>query len=312
MQAVGRVINTSSLCKKLKGCAGTVTLLPTTYCISYQSYGSFSNFQGKRFHSTSKLLLNSKKSYETNEELSKQHSKSKLPEFNPKFMGVATEIFIPASRKNLPSIISQPIVVFKTLIRRIYMFGLNTFKIGLFRLQSGNKPEFLLWKNNAIENYIEVNKAFASRRIDKVKNHVSVWVERALLLRSESLPKNIKLNWQVVKFNEVPKLMSLDPIMAPGMPLEYIQLVYRFNTKQELIKIDTKTKESEKQVRDIVDYLVFLCDTNTNEMILSGSIFESKPGAPLPKQVMAGDKKKVLARMKECGDIFRLPPQNIE
>lgn len=309
MQAVGRVVHTGSLLREGKGYVNVSTLLSSAYCINYQNYGSFNKIQSRCFHFSSKQQLDSKKSNETNEESSKPHNKTKLPEFNPKFMGVATEIFIPASRKNLPSVISQPVVVLKTLIRRIYMFGLNTFKIGLFRLQSGNKPKFLLWKNNAIENYIEVNKAFAARRIDKVKNHVSVWVERALLLRSESLPKNIKLDWHVVKFNEVPKLMSLDPVMAPGMPLEYIQLVYRFNTKQELIKINTETNESEKQVRDIVDYLVFLCDTNTNEMMLSGSIFESKPGAPLPKQVTANDKKEVLARMKECGDIFRLPPQ---
>lgn len=311
MQVVRRLIIISPLFGN--GCVSVKTLLSTRNCVNYQNYGSFSGIQSKRFLSTCKqLLYNSNKLTTTNEVPYRPRGRSKLPEFNPKFMGVATDIFIPASRKNLPSVLSQPTVVFKTLIRRMYMLGLNTFKIGLYRSRSGKKPAFLLWKNKAIENYIEVHKAFAERRIDKVKNHVSVWVERALLLRSESIPKNIRLDWRIVKFNGVPKLMSLDPIMVPGMPLEYIQLVYKFSTKQELIKINSETNESGKQVKDIVDYLVFLCDTNTNEMILSGSIFESKPGAPLPRQVTSNEKKEILERMKECGDIFRLPLQKKE
>lgn len=298
MQAVGR--RSSSLLLKRR------EVLPRL--LNFQQVQLYNNFNNKRLLSTSKIFLDEAKSDDTKP----KKDKTKLPEFNPKFMGVASQIFIPASKENLPSIFSRPITVLKTWIRRIYMFGLNTFKIGLFRIQSGIKPSFLLWKNNAIENYIEVNKAFAARDVSKIKNQVSIWVERALIMRSQTLPKHIKLDWHIIRFNEIPKLMSLDPIMAPGMPLEYIQLVYRFNTKQELIKINTETNESEKQVKDIIDYLVFLCDTNTNELMLSGSIFENKPGAPLPKPVTADEKKEVLTRMRECGDIFRLPPQSKE
>lgn len=273
--------------------------------LSFQHAQLIRDVNRTRLLSTSRSLQNS---VGENTDIKKKE-KTKLPEFNPKFMGVATQIYIPASNRNLPSMFTQPMLVFKTWIRRIYMLGLNTFKIGLFRFQSGIKPSFLLWKNNAIENYIEVNKSFAQKDIDGIKGQVSIWVERALVGRVSKLPSNLKLDWQILKFNEIPKLMSIDPIMAPGMPLEYIQLVYRFNTKQELIRVNTDNNKSDKQVKDIVDYLVFLCDTNTNEMMLSGSIFENKPGSPLPKQATGDDKKEIISRMRECGDIFRLPPQ---
>ena len=226
--------------------------------------------------------------------------------FNPRYLGVTSRLYIPTSYRNLPNIFTNPISMFNSLIRRCYIFGFNTFKIALFRFQTGSTPKFLLWKNKAIELYIQINKAFANRNVKGVSSNMSLWVEDALMNRVSKLPSNLTLDWQVLKFNNVPKLVSIEPIMMPGKPLEHIQLVYKFDTKQELIKFDTNTQKAEKQVRDIVDYMVFLCDATSDDVILIGSVFESKPNDKLPKNSDI-DKKQVIKNMRENGDIFRLP-----
>ena len=228
--------------------------------------------------------------------------------FNPRYLGVTARIYVPTSYVNLPSVFRDPLAVFNSLVRRCYSLGFNTFKVALFRFQTGTTPKFLLWKNKAIELYIKVNKAFANRNVKAVSSETSIWVEEALARRAAQLPRNLTLDWQIIKFNEVPKLVSIEPIMMPGKPLEHIQLVYKFSTKQELIKFDQNTQKTEKQLRDIVDYMVFLCDATTDEVILIGSVFESKPNDKLPKSTDV-DRKQVVKNMRLNGDIFRLPEE---
>ena len=134
-------------------------------------------------------------------------------------------------------------------------------------------------------------------------------MEEALNARSKQIPDNVKLDWQLLKFNDVPKLISIQPMMIPGRPLEHIQLLYRFNTKQRLVKLNKTNNKVEKLDRDVVDYMVFLCDATTNDLILMGSVFESKPDAKLPKNY-DDNTEKAVRRMKECGDIYRVPPSS--
>ena len=193
-------------------------------------------------------------------------------------------------------------------IRRVYNFGLNTINVGLFRYQSGMKPNFLLWKNKAIELYIKVNTAFAEKKVNSVKDCTSIWVDEALQARVKSLPKNILLEWELLKFNEVPKIVSVQPMMIPGRPLEHIQLVYRFNTRQRLIKIDKCTEMTDTVERDVIDYISFFCDATTNEMYIMGSLFESKPEGKLPKKTYSDDNKEAIRKMRICGDLYRVEP----
>lgn len=249
----------------------------------------------RRLLSVSRALLQEKK-----------ESKKKPVDFNPRHLGVAAQIYIPTSYKNLPNVFAHPITFFNSLIRRVYTFGLNTVQVGLFRYQSGLKPKFLLWKNRAIETYVNVNSAFAHRKLEEVKPIVSLWVEEALEARARQLPRNVKLDWQLIKFNHVPKLVSVQAMMIPGKPLENIQLVYKFDTAQRLIKYNKVTNEAKKLDRNVVDYVVFLCDATTNDLILLGSVFESKPNEKLPK-TYEDDNQIAIERMKESGDLFRLP-----
>lgn len=234
--------------------------------------------------------------------------KKKPVDFNPRHLGVASQIYIPTSYKNLPNVFAHPVTFFNALIRRIYTFGLNTVQVGLFRYQSGLKPKFLLWKNKAIETYVNVNSAFAERKLDEVKPSISLWVEEALEARSRQLPRYVKLDWKLVKFNQVPKLVSVQAMMIPGKPLENIQLVYKFDTIQRLVKLNKKTNQAEKLDRNVVDYVAFICDATTNEMVLLGLVFENKPNDKLPKS-HEDDNQVAIQRMKTSGDLFRLPPQ---
>lgn len=246
-----------------------------------------------RFFSSSRIACNIEPSVKT------------IP-FNPRHLGVANDIYIPTSYKKLPSVFFSPIVVGNALIRRIYTFGLNTFQVAIFRLQSGIKPKFKLWKNKAIENYVRVNKSFSERNIDFVKPNVSIWVEEALEIRIAKLPKKFKLMWDIVKFNSVPKLVSVQAIMVPGRPLEILQLVYKFDSKQRLIKYDLNSGKSEKLDRNVVDYIAYVCDASTDEMILAGSLFESDASAKIPKNIN-DDTKFVIEKMKVNGDLYRRP-----
>ncbi|CCE65534.1 hypothetical protein TPHA_0L01810 [Tetrapisispora phaffii CBS 4417] len=256
-------------------------------------------------HTSNRLLSTTQKWY------SSTSNKKTIPtsEFNFRHLGVASDIYVPPSLKSLPNPILHPTIFFNVLIRKVYTIGLNTIQIALFRNQSGIKPNFVLWKNNAIECYVNVNTNFARNKLDKCKYNVSIWVQEALAARAHELPKRMKLDWKLLKFNEVPKLISVQSMMIPGRPLEHIQLVYKFNTKQRLTRVDKQTNEVKNIDKDVIDHMVFVCDATSGETIMVGSVFESSPGAKLPKNY--DDNNKVtIARMKLCGDIFRPKPSD--
>ncbi|CAH00115.1 Mba1p [Kluyveromyces lactis] len=248
-----------------------------------------------RFFSTSRRLLDS------------DGVVKKPAPFNPRHMGVANQVYIAPSKKNMPNPITSPVAYFNVLVRKIYTLGMNTIQVALFRYQSGLKPNFLLWKNKAIETYVQVNEAFAKRELDTIKPQVSIWVDEALTARAKQIPSNITLDWELIKFNEVPKLVSTQAMMIPGRPVELIQLIYKFDTKQRLIKFDKKKSKTDKLDRDVIDYIAFLCDASTNDILLTGSVFESAPDAKLPKDSETSNQI-VIERMKVNGDLFRVQP----
>lgn len=176
------------------------------------------------------------------------------------------------------------------------------------RYQSGMKPQFLLWKNRAIENYVATNQAFARGDIKSVEKNVSVWVEKALKARVGSLPKDVRLDWKLVKFNQQPKLIAFRPIMLPGRPVEFAQVVYKLSTQQELINVNLKTNEVKKVDRNVTDYAGFLIDLDTDKVILAGTVFENTPADRIPKPEDI-DQSMIFEDMKLNGDIYRAPPQ---
>ncbi len=261
---------------------------------------------------SSTLLSISKYSTKTKEESAKPKKKEGTDSthvFDPRFIGLTGDQYIPISWKNFPNPLTSPKLAYNCLARRLYNFGFNTIQVAFLRYQTGLKPKFLLWKNNSIEKYVQVNKAFAHNKIPAVHKGMSVWVERALTSRVETIPKNIKLDWKLVKFNETPKLVTFRPVMLPGKPVEYVQVVYKFNTNQELIKVNLDNEKVSKISRNVVDYVGFTVDLHTNEAILSGSAFENSPYDKIPKPEDA-KQSQIFEMMRNNGDIFRLPPKS--
>lgn len=237
----------------------------------------------------------------------KDNSNDNQQVFDPRYIGLTGDSYIPLSWGNIPNPLKSPKLAWNCLIRKIYTVGFNTIQIGLLRYQTGLKPKFLLWKNNSIENYVRVNKGFASKKVSSISNEVSIWVEQALKARVDTIPKNVTLDWKLVKFNKPPKLITFRPIMLPGKPIEYIQIIYRFNTNQQLIKINQKDDKVSKLSRDVVDYVGFIIDIHDNKAIMAGSIFENSPYDRIPKPEDQ-DKTRVFNDMRVNGDIFRVPP----
>ncbi|CCH40711.1 hypothetical protein BN7_245 [Wickerhamomyces ciferrii] len=254
----------------------------------------------------------------TQKEESKSKSKSKKSTgpadknniFDPRVIGLTSDQYIPISWRNIPNPLSSPRLAWNVVLRKIYTVGINTIQVALLRYQTGLKPKFLLWKNNAIENYVQVNKSFASKTVKDVHSSVSMWVEESLKNRSASIPNNIRLSWKLVKFNETPKLITFRPLMMPGRPVEHVQIVYRFNTKQQLVKVNLDNNKTDKITRDVTDHVGFLIDLHTNETILCGSVFENAPTDKIPKPEDI-DRSVIIKEMRERGDIFRSPPPSI-
>lgn len=183
--------------------------------------------------------------------------------------------------------------------------------IAQFRLKSRISPRFQEWKNLAIENYVATNQAFVKGNLDSVKDNLSIWTFEALKARRQSLPKGTKLDWKLLKFNSVPRVMAIQPMMLPDVPLRHIMIVYRMNTRQRLIKSVPGEKEPQKIDRDVVDYVAFIYDASKTpaETTLAGSLFETPLAAPRPNPMAAEQSEGLMIQsMREKGDIFRSPP----
>lgn len=257
----------------------------------------------RRTFITRSLLLQQAKNDDANKE--SDSKKKEIQPINPRNLGVASDVYIPVSYKNLPNPLYHPKLFLNSILRRVYTLGLNTLQITIFRHQTGFKPKFLIWKNSAIDLYIRVNTAFAKGDVLSLKSNVSIWVETALKKRSKQFPKSTELTWKLTKFNKVPKLVSIQSIMLPNQPLEFVQLIYKFDTKQALIRLDKASKKTDKIERDVVDYIAFLCDSPRNKLYLIGSVFEKKPTDKIPK-TFENDTKLTFARMRKYGDIYRV------
>jgi protein MBA1 len=265
-------------------------------------------YRSVAFHSRVGVRALSSSRIVANESKKAKNSAPQQQVFDPRFIGLTRDIYVPVAYKNLPNPITSPRAVWRSLIRRLYTLGMNTVQVALMRYQTGIKPQFLLWKNRAIENYVATNKAFAAGDIKSIEKDVSVWVEKALKARVGSIPKDVKLDWKLVKFNEKPTLVAFRPIMLPGRPVEFAQVVYKFNTQQELINVNLKTDKVKKVHRNVTDYVGFVIDLDTDQVVLAGTVFENTPDDRIPKPEDI-DQSMIFDDMKINGDIYRAPPQ---
>lgn len=189
-------------------------------------------------------------------------------------MGLPIRFYVPPSLSRYPNIFTSPMVCLKLIARRMYNFGYITSQIGLVRYK-GLKPEFLLWKNEAVDVFVNVNKAFAKRKIEAVEGQLSMWSKEPLLKRQETLSKNFEYDWKLLKLNSTPKLKMFLPHSSDSEIPNLLLAVYEIDSKQRLSKLNKKTREVTKNDVDIVNYLGYSVDTTTNKLRLIGSTFES-------------------------------------
>ena len=174
----------------------------------------------------------------------------------------------------------------------------------------GYKPQFVAWKNKAITEFVRVNKAFSERRIESIRDEVSEFVYFQLGKRQAALP-NALIEWELVKFNSPPKLLSFNAFPHEDGSTLLCQIIYKFDTKQKwIVKKRGEDKITETE-RDMVEYLAFNIDPYNDNVCLAGSVFEAPLDRKLESKVVASQTK-ALEYMNINGDIYRTEPTDEE
>lgn len=196
---------------------------------------------------------------------------------------------------------------------KLKLWAMNWAQVYNFRSDmrsgwKGYKPNFLLWKNNAIEAYVDVNSAFADKKVAKIQNRVCSFVYDALLKRQQTLPKGT-IVWKLVKFNAKPKLVSFNAFPNHDGSVLMCQIIYQFNTRQKwVIK---KGKEYEDTERDVVDYVAFNVNPFDNSVCIAGTVFESPAKRTLESKVITSQAE-TIEYMKKNADLYRAEPEDEE
>lgn len=229
-------------------------------------------------------------------------------------VGVPHSPYIPPRWSRLtPLITSSPRQFTYALWAKLKLWAMNWAQVYNFRSDmrsgwKGYKPNFLLWKNNAIETYVDVNTAFASKKIPTVQNRVCSFVYDSLLKRQQSLPKST-IVWQLSKFNTKPKLVSFNAFPNHDGSVLMCQIIYQFNTKQKwIMKNKGDFQETE---RDVLEYVAFNVNPFDNNVCLAGTVFESVPNRTLESKVITSQTE-TIEYMKKNADIYRPEPSNDE
>ncbi|KAG7701879.1 hypothetical protein KL933_000430 [Ogataea haglerorum] len=235
-------------------------------------------------------------------------SKSKKPVPRPGIdrIGVPFDPYVPMRMSRLPSPLTAPRVYLKSIWNRLLLFAYNQVQVYYFKKSMGKKykPNFLKWKNEAIETFVRVNKGFAEKKLASIRTNVSQYVYDALEARTNRMPASTTMGWELVKFNSVPKIISVHSFPhEDGVPL-LLQIVYRFDTRQQLV-VKKAGQDAQNNVRDLTEYLAFNIDPFTDRIVLAGSVFESPVSRGVaPKE--GGGREEILAQMKAHGDIYRI------
>lgn len=229
-------------------------------------------------------------------------------------VGVPHAPYVPPRWSRLsPIMLSSPKQFTYALWAKLKLWAMNWAQVYNFRSDmrsgwKGYKPNFLLWKNNAIETFVDVNTAFANKKVSSVHDKVCNFVYESLLKRQASLPKNT-LVWQLVKFNSKPKLISFNSFPNHDGSVLMCQIIYKFDTRQKwLVK---QKNEFVPKERDVVEYLAFNVNPYDNSVCLAGSVFESSPKRVLESKVISSQSETILY-MKKNSDIFRSEPSDEE
>lgn len=224
-------------------------------------------------------------------------------------VGVPFDPYIPPRWSRMPNLFLHPLLFGKCLFRRVYMKCYDWVQVFQFRrsMGQGYKPMFLKWKNDAIEDYVRINKAFSARKLESTRDLMAEYVFFALGRRQKQLPKDTTLGWELVKFNKAPKLMTFHSFPHEDGSVLLAQIVYRFDTKQRMTIKKRGSKEIQEKTRDLIEYLAFNVDPYSDRVVIAGSLFESSPKKRFAANGMP-TRQETINHMIKNGDIYRPEP----
>ncbi|ODV92709.1 hypothetical protein CANCADRAFT_19620, partial [Tortispora caseinolytica NRRL Y-17796] len=190
-------------------------------------------------------------------------------------MGFPGDLLVPASGANLPSLFKHPILRLKNVWRRIKVFSLNTMYLSVFWAKGGGRVNFVQMKQLALENFIAVNTAFAKGREPQIADNCSILTNHALKERLKHVDPNIKMSWELLRYNRKPRIVLLQPLEIPNAP-SALQAVYRIDSRQRLT-VEKPGQEPQVTETDLVQYPGFVFDTTISppRPFLIGSLFET-------------------------------------
>lgn len=232
-----------------------------------------------------------------------------------KSMGVLTDFYVPPKLSNCP-VKSWP----KVILRSIGSFGLSTYFVGKFKLDTRLKLRLFEWKELAMEKYVKTNKIFAAacsqatnqRRAyiqTQLDGIVSTEVKNNLAGRASSFPHGARLEWNLKKIEKAPLVKLFQIIPDKDEVVAFLQLVIKLETRQEMI-VHGENIETKKTERLVTDYVVMTLNPFTDEMVFSGTLFAASPYQSLRPTLDGTDIAALFKFQRICADIYRsAPPQ---
>ncbi|KAK6465754.1 mitochondrial inner membrane protein Mba1 [Scheffersomyces coipomensis] len=206
----------------------------------------------------------------------------------------------------------------KLAIRRMGAIAGITYSVFKFRTELKKKIQFNLWKDIAIEQYVKTNKVFTAacnkRAVERdlylmnqLKNVAVKEVINGLMERAETFPMNAKISWELVSIVGNPKIVAFIAIPDINEITTYVQFVMKLTTNQKYeVTVDGKVTNDEKVV---TDYLAFTLNPFTEELLLTGKLFESDHiRGVMDDTVLAGNISLFKAFSKSVSDIYRSDP----
>lgn len=232
-----------------------------------------------------------------------------------KSISTIADIYVP------PKLFDCPIKSWPRLImRRMGVFGVNTYSVFKFRNDTKLKLKFNDWKDEAMEKFVRTNKIFAAGcnlPISKRKDYLSVQLEgnvgtlvsQALTERALTFPNNGKLTWELVDVVTNPKVISFTVLPDNNNVTTYLQIVLKVSTKQKVTFTDGKQKQETERV--VSDNLVYSLNPFNDEIVLVGTLFESDHLRGIQPEISFQDTKVMQEFQKQAADIFRANPKSL-
>ncbi|RLV94895.1 Inner membrane mitoribosome receptor MBA1 mitochondrial [Spathaspora sp. JA1] len=234
-------------------------------------------------------------------------------------IGVMADYYVP------PSILKQPMKFWPVLLgRRFLLFAGNTYNIVKYKQETGSKLNFNRWKDDAIEKYVKMNKAFASACnqpillngareryiIKNLTDDCGRYTILNLIDRVQTFPLHSTVTWELVNILKNPKIVSFNCIPDQNNVLVFVQFVMKLETTQKMT-ITTNGKDEVSNVNN-TDYLVYTLNPHTNESALVGKVFESNNIRKVaPDYTNQSNPAWVKRFLSESADIYRANP-NLE